>query len=98
MSTDATDAATDAAVASDATPQDANLDVRNLPHANRHGTIFGLLGRLVVGQALVITVDHDPQPLRYQLDAIHGGEFSWDYLEKGPAVFRVAIRRQADAA
>lgn len=85
--------------AADATKaEDAELDVRNLPHASRHGTIFGLLGRLVKGQALVITVDHDPQPLRYQADAIHPGEFSWEYLEKGPAVFRIAIRRQADAA
>ncbi len=92
------EAANSTATAEAANTQDAELDVRNLPHANRHGTIFGLLGRLVVGQALIITVDHDPQPLRYQMDAVHTGQFTWDYLEKGPAVYRVAIRRQADGA
>lgn len=93
-----TDAAGIPAAAEATKVEDAELDVRNLPHANRHGMIFGLLGRLVKDQALIIIVDHDPQPLRYQADAIHPGEFTWEYLESGPAVYRIAIRRQADAA
>lgn len=73
--------------------EDVPLDVRTLPHAQRHQTIFTVLPRLAAGQALVITVDHDPQPLRYQLDALHPGQFGWEYLDRGPEVWQVAIRR-----
>lgn len=73
---------------------DVELDVRALPHAQRHQTIFALVGRLPPGRALVIVNDHDPQPLRYQLNALFPGEFSWEYLEEGPDVWRVAIRKQ----
>jgi uncharacterized protein (DUF2249 family) len=41
--------------------------------------------------------DHDPKPLRYQLEAENTGEFSWDYLEQGPEVWRVRIGRVAAA-
>ena len=76
---------------------DVPLDVRALPHFQRHQTIFNVLPRLAAGQALVVTVDHDPQPLRYQLDALHPGEFGWEYLDRGPNVWQVAIRRRDDA-
>ena len=37
--------------------------------------------------------DHDPKPLYYQLEADYSGQFSWDYLEAGPEVWRVRIGR-----
>lgn len=80
----------------DATSADVPLDVRTLPHAQRHTTIFSLLPRLELGQALVLSVDHDPQPLRYQLEALHPGDFAWEYLERGPELWRIALRRTAD--
>lgn len=76
-------------------PADVSLDVRLIPHASRHTTIFALVDRLATGQALVIEVDHDPLPLRYQLDATHGDRMTWTYLQEGPATWRVEIRRQA---
>lgn len=72
---------------------DPELDVRELPHAERHTMIFGLLERLRPGQALVVVNDHDPQPLRYQLNAMWPGRFEWEYRDRGPVVWRVAIRR-----
>lgn len=72
---------------------DIELDVRALPHARRHETIFALLERLVPGQALVITNDHDPQPLKYQISSMWRGLYEWTYLEAGPHTWRVAIRR-----
>jgi len=74
---------------------DLTLDVRELPHAQRHNTIFALLERLSEGQALVITNDHDPAPLGYQLRALYGDKYGWEYKESGPTVWRVAIRRSA---
>ena len=73
---------------------DVELDVRILPHAQRHATIFAILERLQSGQALIITNDHDPMPLGYQLQAIYGDKYSWSYLENGPEKWRVAMRKE----
>ncbi len=73
---------------------DVTIDVRLIPHTMRHTTIFALVDRLAIGQALVIEVDHDPLPLRYQLDATHGDQMSWTYLQEGPDAWRVEIRRR----
>lgn len=70
------------------------LDVRELPRARRHATIFALLERLGPGESLVIVNDHDPQPLYYQLQALYPQAYSWTYREKGPEVWKVAIRRE----
>jgi AhpD family alkylhydroperoxidase len=70
------------------------LDVRSLPHARRHRMIFDLLDRLPAGGALTLVNDHDPAPLRYQLEATRGDEYGWEYLETGPEVWRVRIARR----
>jgi uncharacterized protein (DUF2249 family) len=41
----------------------------------------------------VLVNDHDPRPLRYQFEAQYAGEYTWEYLEAGPAVWRVRIGR-----
>lgn len=78
--------------------REVELDVRELPHARRHDTIFALLGRLRSGDALVIVNDHDPLPLRYQMQALWPDAFDWEYREAGPRVWRVAIRRRPEGA
>jgi uncharacterized protein (DUF2249 family) len=75
----------------------ATLDVRRLPHAARHGQIFARLEALGDGEALAIVNDHDPIPLRHQLDALRPGAFSWSYEESGPELWRVVITRQDGA-
>lgn len=78
--------------------QALELDVRKIPHASRHDTIFSRLGDLQPGQALVILNDHDPQPLHYQLEALWPGTYDWSYLESGPELWRVRVGRQEAAA
>ncbi len=75
----------------------ATLDVRRIPHAARHDRIFGRLGELASGEALGIVNDHDPVPLRHQLDALWPGGFSWTYAETGPELWRVLITRRQGA-
>ena len=58
-----------------------NIDVRIIPHRERHPRIFGALGALTEGQSLQITSDHDPRPLLYQLATNFPGQFGWEYLE-----------------
>jgi len=69
------------------------LDVRTLPHGARHEIIFGKLHALAPGERLVIVNDHDPKPLRYQLDAAWPGTFDWSYVVAGPQVWRIEITR-----
>ena len=76
---------------------DRELDVRSEIPRRRHELIFESFAELPVGDASVLVNDHDPKPLRYQLEAANAGEFSWDYLEPGPEVWRVRIGRTAAA-
>jgi uncharacterized protein (DUF2249 family)/iron-sulfur cluster repair protein YtfE (RIC family) len=69
------------------------LDVRTLPHGARHEIIFGKLHALTPGERLFIVNDHDPKPLRYQLDAAWPGTFDWAYVSAGPQVWRIEITR-----
>lgn len=72
-----------------------DLDVRDLPPARRHEAIFAAYHALPPGAGFVLVNDHDPKPLRYQFEAEHLGEFTWDYLESGPQAWRVRIGRTA---
>jgi uncharacterized protein (DUF2249 family) len=69
------------------------LDVRTEPPARRHELIFETYGALGAGEGFTLVNDHDPKPLYYQFAAEHAGEFSWDYLEEGPEVWKVRIGR-----
>jgi uncharacterized protein (DUF2249 family) len=75
-----------------------SIDVRIVPPRERHPRIFGMLGALMPGKSMLITSDHDPRPLHYQLETNFPGQFGWDYLEHGPEVWRVEIDRLEDAA
>ncbi|HET6869258.1 MAG TPA: DUF2249 domain-containing protein [Solirubrobacteraceae bacterium] len=74
---------------------DPQLDVRTEPPARRHALIFDTYAGLTAGNGFVLVNDHDPKPLYYQLAAEHPDQFSWDYLEQGPEVWRVRIGRPA---
>jgi len=70
-----------------------DLDVRQVAHFKRHDVIFTAFRALGPGRGFVLVNDHDPMPLRYQFEAQHAGEYSWDYLESGPKVWRVRVGR-----
>ncbi len=76
-------------------PNERPLDVRNVVPRERHTLIFDTFTALKPGEAFVLINDHDPRPLYYQFQAEHSGQFSWDYLEQGPEVWRVRIGRRA---
>jgi uncharacterized protein (DUF2249 family) len=80
-----------------ASTDDRILDVRTEIPRRRHELIFESFGKIAPGEAYVLVNDHDPKPLRYQFEAENAGEFSWEYLEEGPEVWRVRIGRVAAA-
>ncbi len=69
------------------------LDVRIIPPREKHPTIHQKLDELSAGSALTIINDHDPRPLRFELEADHPGQYDWTYLEQGPDTWRVEIRK-----
>ncbi len=71
--------------------QQGVLDVRALPPAHRHSLIFQTYDTLRPGGSFVLVNDHDPKPLYYQFAYEKAGAFTWNYEEKGPAVWRVRI-------
>ena len=71
------------------------LDVRTIPHAIRHATIFGALEGLRPGTGLLLVADHNPLPLLAQLEQRAPGGFSVDYRESGPEVWRLELGRRA---
>jgi len=72
------------------------LDVRTIPHAIRHGSVFGALGAVPPGGALVLVAPHDPKPLLAQIDQREHGAISVSYLETGPDVWRLLLTREVD--
>lgn len=73
------------------------LDVRKIPPHKKHSTIFDTYDALEEGETFVIVNDHDPKPLGYQMAAVHGEQkFSWEYLQKGPDVWKVRIGKVED--
>jgi uncharacterized protein (DUF2249 family) len=71
------------------------LDVRVIPPREKHPTIHSRLHELAAGETLTIVNDHDPRPLRFELEADHPDQFGWEYLEQGPETWRVEISRRS---
>ena len=67
------------------------LDVRSEIPQRRHELIFENYHALEAGHSYILVNDHDPKPLYYQFDAEHNGQYTWQYLEEGPTVWRVEI-------
>jgi len=70
------------------------LDATLLHPSVKHATIFNRFDALKPGESFELHNDHDPRPLRFQLENMHGDIFTWDYLEKGPELFRIKITKK----
>ena len=79
--------------ASEVPVEERVLDVRTEIPKRRHELIFETFETIEKGSTYILVNDHDPKPLRYQFEAENAGEFSWEYLEQGPEVWRVRIGR-----
>ncbi len=69
------------------------LDVRAIPPQDRHAQIFDKLDALKGDECLQIVNDHDPVPLRLQLESRAPGQYQWVYLQSGPEHWRIQISR-----
>lgn len=69
------------------------IDARDYPPREKHTAIFRMFESLKPGEQMELTNDHNPKPLQYQFKAEREGAFTWEYLEEGPQVWRIAIGR-----
>jgi len=74
---------------------DTELDVRRLRKPDKHPTIFATYAALDVGESFVLVNNHDPKHLRAEFDADLPGGFGWEYVERGPEVWRIRISKFA---
>jgi uncharacterized protein (DUF2249 family) len=75
----------------------SNIDLRQISATERQVLVFNQFDALQPGQTLELTNDLDPMALSAQLEIRSPGQFSWEYLEAGPQVWRVAIAKRAQA-
>jgi uncharacterized protein (DUF2249 family) len=73
----------------------STVDVRQIAPRDRHPLIFSTFRGLAANGAMELVNDHDPRPLYYQFQAELPGQFTWDYLDNGPDVWRVRITKLA---
>lgn len=74
--------------------EDGNiLDATLLHPSVKHATIFNRFDALKPGESFTLHNDHDPRPLRFQLENLKGNIFQWEYLEQGPELFRIKITK-----
>ncbi|MFM6851105.1 MAG: DUF2249 domain-containing protein [Terrabacter sp.] len=71
------------------------LDVRAIPHALRHATVFGALGAVAPGASMRLVAPHDPKPLLAQIAEREGGAIEVSYLESGPEAWTLRLTRTA---
>lgn len=76
---------------------DPRLDVRTIPHDQRHAAVFAALDGLAVGGALVLVAPHAPLPLLAEIESRYEGQFDVEWLQQGPAVWQVRLPRRADS-
>src|SRR5579872_3412278 len=69
------------------------IDVTKIEPRLKYPSIFDAFDALSEGAAILIHNDHDPKPLYYQLLAERGNTFMWSYVENGPQVWEVEIRK-----
>ncbi|OQB59890.1 MAG: hypothetical protein BWX95_02455 [Bacteroidetes bacterium ADurb.Bin141] len=67
------------------------FDVRPYTPSDRHEMFYKAFADIKTGEAFEFINDHDPKPLYYQLEAESKEPFRWEYLEKGPVVWKVRV-------
>ncbi len=72
---------------------DPELDVRPLRKPDKHPAVFTAYDSLAAGESIVLVNNHDPRHLREEFETEHPGSYAWDYLDWGPASWRIRISK-----
>lgn len=69
------------------------LDLREVARPLRHPMVFAKFDELSVGESFLLINDHDPVPLNMQMERMRPGQLAWEYIVRGPDIFRIRVRR-----
>jgi len=71
------------------------FDLRQIPESERQHAVLHRYGLLADDEQMDLLhgPDDDPRPLFEALEAQHGERFTWEYVERGPEVWRARITR-----
>lgn len=69
------------------------LDVTKIEPRLKHPTIFEKFAGLCENEHFILHNDHDPMPLRFQMQSELGKVFTWEYILQGPEVWEVKITK-----
>ncbi len=67
------------------------FDIRPYPPTERHEMFYKAFADIKPGEAFEFVNDHDPKPLYYQMEAESKEPFRWEYLQKGPEIWKVRV-------
>jgi uncharacterized protein (DUF2249 family) len=71
------------------------MDVRDVPHDERHPKIHAGLDALDAGDTLVLVTDHRPRHLYEELEALRPGESGWEGAEVETGVWHTTFTKLA---
>jgi uncharacterized protein (DUF2249 family) len=74
---------------------DARLDVRDVPHNQRHGLVLSTVEGLSPGEAVVLVASHAPGPVLAEVEERFGRQIRMEWLQSGPTVWQVRLERLA---
>jgi regulator of cell morphogenesis and NO signaling len=72
------------------------LNVGVIEPGLKHLAIFQKYDSILPGSSFIVHDDHDPKSLYDQLIAERGEVFTWEYLERGPEVWKVKIAKKGE--
>lgn len=73
---------------------DPRLDVRDVPHGERHARVLAALDALPTDAALVLVAPHAPLPLLAEIKDRYAGQVAGEWLQDGPEVWQIRLHRQ----
>lgn len=72
------------------------VDLRKIAAAERRPLVFDKFFHMQPGETLELVHSHHSTPLRYLLLAEAPRGFTWAYLEQGPQLWRIRIRKEQE--
>ncbi len=75
-------------------PSVIQVDTRPMSAANRPALVTWAFDQMDANMTMELLSDHDPQLLQRQFETDKVGLFSWEVLESGPEVWRIAVTKR----
>jgi uncharacterized protein (DUF2249 family) len=72
----------------------SQIDARQYAPKDKRKAIDRTFEALNPGEKMELINDYDPKPLYHLFNSEIPNKFSWEYLEEGPEVWRVAIEKK----